>query len=932
VLLRDISDPSTNSFVQVESQTIPRTPAGVVSETGGILDDAGRNVGKITESEDGRSLVGNTVTATGDVVDKTTGDVLGRASLESEESAKNQEYTTGQGQEDVQSQKSGSGIFGTIRSGVGYVGSLGGGSKKSDASIDVPASEAPKAKDLDADQAQSTVKDTAEGLDTEKVQDTAKDAASEAPVDSSVAQDTSDELKDGLSQVDDARSQAAGSEVPSQGAPISLDDREGAAGDDEAGKDDEDDKKTEVPESVAGKSNLDLTEKAGSQADLDLPEKEGVESQVGVDETKSQANLDDIPEKAKEATGSEAPLEEQPSADGAKTAVEDAKAEGTEAVEGAVPAEGEAPAEEQKEEEAEDESSKLDYSFLKGAKVNKIGNLVNDNGDVVGHVVEGEPKKLQGKRSDGEGNIWNDAGEIVGKAEPLSEGEREDKKKSFAPFENFPDAIVEADGRVLSEGRQVGTVVEGDPKRLKGSKVDEDGDILDRNGNTVGRAEAWDEPEPIPEEPEEIPDRSILAGKRVNKAGNVVDSAGTIFGKVVEGNVASIVGRMSDKDGNIRSESGDVVGRAEVVPEGEREGSKEGPFAELSGLTVRKDGMVVTPSDEVVGRLTSGDPKKLFGRSVDEDGDVVDKNGNVLGKAERYEEPEEVVEEKKKGPLFGRKVNKEGNVTDEDGNVIAKLVSGDLLVCSGKEIDDDGDVINSKGNTVGHVALLEDIPEPEPEEEVETEEQRKEREQAEADRKLAGQLSGAIEQSLEKIKPLCKLITDKIDKAERTPKEELDEEQLVREVKPLIEEGGKILSETNGIVRGLDPDGRIQRQAKQRSGTRDASPEEYHLAEVLKEVSSSPLLIPITTRLVANTPHSSLATSPRLSTTPSVRSRACLMPRRSSTPSGVSSWSPSARFLPPSDSSSLVSSALLAGSSAVLASAASSTAFLAVWA
>ncbi|CAH0035834.1 unnamed protein product [Clonostachys rhizophaga] len=487
----------------------------------------------------------------------------------------------------------------------------------------------------------------------------------------------------------------------------------------------------------------------------------------------------------------------------------------------------------------EEEPEKTDTSSLKNAKVNKVGNLVDSKGEVVGKVIEGNIKQLQGRTCDENGDIWDSSGKIIGKGEPLTTGDR-DEQKDFAPFENFPNAIVEADGRVTSDGVQVGVVVQGDPKRLKGSKVDEDGDILDRNGNVVGKAEPWDEPEA---EAEKVVDRSCLAGKRVNKRGNVVDSSGVIYGRVIEGNVANLVGRMCDKEGNVRSESGDIIGKAEIVSEGEREGSKDGPFAELSGLTVNKDGKVVTAAGDVVGRLISGDPKVLAGRSVDEDGDIMDRNGNVLGKAERWEEPEV---EKKKDPLAGRRVNREGNVVDDDGNIIGKLVSGDLQICSGKEVDDDGDVVNAKGHTIGHVSLLENIPpEPEPEH-VETEEERKAREEEakqkaedEKDRKLAGQLGGCIEQSLDKIRPLCKLITDKIDSAERTPKEDLDEEALVREVKPLIEEGGKILSETNGMIRGLDPDGRIQRQAKQRSGTREATPEEHHLAEQLKELTGT---------------------------------------------------------------------------------------------
>jgi hypothetical protein len=212
---------------------------------------------------------------------------------------------------------------------------------------------------------------------------------------------------------------------------------------------------------------------------------------------------------------------------------------------------------------------------------------------------------------------------------------------------------------------------------------------------------------------------------------------------------------MCDKNGNVLSEGGDVIGKAEVVPEGEREGLKEGPFAELSGCTVTKEGKVVTPGGDVVGRLVSGDPKVLFGRTVDDDGDILDKNGNTLGKAERWEEP---VVEKKKNPLAGRRVNKEGNVVDEDGNLIGKLTDGKLSICAGKEIDNDGDVVDSKGSTIGHVSLLEDIPE-EPKEEESVEDKEK-REQVEKDKKLAAQLAGCLEQCLDKVRPICKMITE----------------------------------------------------------------------------------------------------------------------------------------------------------------------------
>ena len=78
-----------------------------------------------------------------------------------------------------------------------------------------------------------------------------------------------------------------------------------------------------------------------------------------------------------------------------------------------------------------------------------------------------------------------------------------------------------------------------------------------------------------------------------------------------------------------------------------------------------------------------------------------------------------------------------------------------------------------------------------------------------------------------------------MEKADRTPREELDEEQLVQDVKPLIEEGGRILQECNGAIRGLDPDGKIAANAKARSASGEATPEEHRLAESLKDLTSN---------------------------------------------------------------------------------------------
>ncbi|KAI2633408.1 hypothetical protein GGS21DRAFT_491134 [Xylaria nigripes] len=497
------------------------------------------------------------------------------------------------------------------------------------------------------------------------------------------------------------------------------------------------------------------------------------------------------------------------------------------------------------EEPEEPQEEPIDYSMLRDKKVNKLGNVVDDKGQIWGHIVQGILKQLNGKKVGDNGQIFNDAGQVIGQAEPIPDNEREDAEEP-APFEDFPDAVVADNGDVVFEDQKVGVVVEGDAKKLKGKPVDPDGDILDRSGNMLGRAERW-EPESEPEV-----DMSPLAGKRINKAGNAVDSHGDIYGRVIEGNLSQLVGKTCDKNGWIRDEGGDVIGKCELISESEREGMKEGPFAELTGCTVNRDGKVVTASGEIVGRLVSGDASTLAGRPVDDDGDICDRNGNVLGHAERWQEPKEI------SPMSGRKVNREGNVVDEDGDVIGKLTTGELSKCAGKKIDDDADVVDQKGAVLGHCSLLEEIPEP-----TETDEEREERLKKEQDNEIAKKISVCIEQSLDKIKPICKMIVDSIDKEEAKSEDDRDEEALVNQVRPLIEEGGKILTEANGVIRGLDPDGRISAQAKHHAAGREATPEEYQLSELLKELTGTVTeTIENAKRKLENLPHAKKGLNP----------------------------------------------------------------------
>lgn len=72
-----------------------------------------------------------------------------------------------------------------------------------------------------------------------------------------------------------------------------------------------------------------------------------------------------------------------------------------------------------------------------------------------------------------------------------------------------------------------------------------------------------------------------------------------------------------------------------------------------------------------------------------------------------------------------------------------------------------------------------------------------------------------------------------VDKARRTEKDDLDEEALVENLRPLIEKGTAILQETYGAIKAVDPDDKIAHAAQHRAKVSEATPEEQHLAQGL---------------------------------------------------------------------------------------------------
>jgi hypothetical protein len=414
----------------------------------------------------------------------------------------------------------------------------------------------------------------------------------------------------------------------------------------------------------------------------------------------TQGDLEDTAEDAKDtAEDGKIQLEDNVD-DGVKDTAEDA----AEGVEGGVEETTEG-AKDAAEDVAEDVQQRVpSLDTLEGLSCNKRGYIIDQNtGKPVGELTEGDPKKIAklGATLDDKGQFWDNRGNVIGQAKALP---IEDDEGEEGPFSGLEGLVVNEDGFVEDENStRVGRLIEGDAKKLSGRGVDEDGDILDRKGNVIGRAERLEEE---PEEPEEAgPDFSALNGLSCNKAGYVIGPEGYPIGRVVEGNPKELAGKKIE-DGEIY-DGKKVVGRVELIPENEIDSKSEGPFAGMESLVVTKDGFVEDDEGSIVGQLVEGDPKKLRGRAVDEDGEITDKYGNVKGRAEPYEPPEEEApEEEDLSILEGKVVNKSGNVVDPaTGAVFGRVVEGDKRL-AGCKVDGKGQIWGDSGKVVGRAELI----------------------------------------------------------------------------------------------------------------------------------------------------------------------------------------------------------------------------------
>jgi len=251
-----------------------------------------------------------------------------------------------------------------------------------------------------------------------------------------------------------------------------------------------------------------------------------------------------------------------------------------------------------------------------------------------------------------------------------------------------------------------------------GGKLDEAGNLVDANGNTIMNQEQ------LAAAGLSVNDK----GELVDKHGNVIDPANVIVtadGRVLDkaklaaaGLSVNAAGQIVDKNGNVISAEdvvmtadGKVMTKAQLAAAGLSVNDK-GEIVDASGRVVDPSKMVVTAD----GKVLTAEQLAAAGLSVNEKGEIVDASGNVVDPTKLVVSANGQVLNAEQLAAAGLSVNEKGELVDANGNVVdpstlvtdgsGKIVDAAALAAAGLTINDSGQLVDEQGNVVDPAALV----------------------------------------------------------------------------------------------------------------------------------------------------------------------------------------------------------------------------------
>ncbi|KAL3494406.1 hypothetical protein BJX62DRAFT_234282 [Aspergillus germanicus] len=137
------------------------------------------------------------------------------------------------------------------------------------------------------------------------------------------------------------------------------------------------------------------------------------------------------------------------------------------------------------------ERNHLELAKLYGFTVSEGGKVLDDDGEVIGRVVEGEPEDLIGQTVDDDGEILDEDGDLIGRVDVVREEEEEGAREEFWVVEGLK---ANKQGNVMdADGVPIACVV--GKAAVVGREISRDGRIRDANGTLRGEVELIPEDE-----------------------------------------------------------------------------------------------------------------------------------------------------------------------------------------------------------------------------------------------------------------------------------------------------------------------------------------------------------------------------------------------------------------------------------------------------
>ncbi len=338
-----------------------------------------------------------------------------------------------------------------------------------------------------------------------------------------------------------------------------------------------------------------------------------------------------------------------------------------------------------------------------GQIIDKDGNVIDVNDVVVaadGSVVTKQQLEASGLSVNASGEIVDANGRVVSPDKlVIAEDGTIITQDKLAAAGMQVAAGVDSDGNLLdANGNTLASKEQLEAAGIKmASGVDDSGNLLDADGNTIASREQLEAAGYTVNE----------NGQIVDKNGNVVDPSNIMVDK--DGNVVDPNKLMVDEDGNvIHADDVMIAADGNVINKAQLEAA--GLSVNELGQVVDKDGNIVDPSTLVVasdGSVMTQEQLAAAGLSVNENGEIVDSEGNIVDANDLITSANGEILSKKQLADAGIKVaggvDASGNLVDENGKAIASRAE---LEAAGYSINENGEIVDKDGNVVDPSDIL----------------------------------------------------------------------------------------------------------------------------------------------------------------------------------------------------------------------------------